>query len=143
MSLTISKLAARANLNSDTIRYYERVGLLPKPQRTSSGYRLYEPDQVERLQFIRGAQRLGLRLKEIQELLAVRDRGLCPCGHTEALISRRLAELNAELERLESLKDELLRLAGQFPARACPEGEGRWPCEREFIRIGGKTDGKK
>jgi DNA-binding transcriptional MerR regulator len=89
MTLTVSKLADRVGLTADTIRYYERVGLLPPPDRTASGYRAFEDDAVERLRFIRGAQRIGLRLQEIKELLDIRDRGLCPCGHTEDLLSRR------------------------------------------------------
>jgi DNA-binding transcriptional MerR regulator len=142
MAFTISKLAAQVGLKPDTIRYYERVGLLPTPRRASSGYRLYEPDLVERLRFIRGGRRLGLQLRDIRELLQVRDRGLCPCGHTESLIRRRLGELDAELARLQSLKGELTRLASRLPATNCPDGAGDWPCEREFIRIGGNRDGK-
>ena len=82
MTLTVSKLAARASLTADTIRYYERAGLLPA-SRTESGYRAYVDEAVEILRFIKGAQRIGLRLQEIKELLDIRDRGLCPCGHTE------------------------------------------------------------
>jgi hypothetical protein len=65
MTLTVSKLAARVGLTADTIRYYERAGLLPPPDRTESGYRAYEDGAVERLHFIKGAQCIGLRLQEI------------------------------------------------------------------------------
>jgi DNA-binding transcriptional MerR regulator len=68
------------------VRYYERLGLLPKPERTAAGYRQYQQDAVERLRFIKSAQRVGLRLREIAELLAICDYGLCPCGHSEALL---------------------------------------------------------
>ena len=82
MTLTVSKLAARVGLTADTIRYYERAGLLPPPDRAASGYRAFEDDPVDRLRFIKGAQRIGLHLQEIKELLDIPDRGLCPCGHT-------------------------------------------------------------
>jgi DNA-binding transcriptional MerR regulator len=81
MDLTISKLATEVGLTADTIRYYEKAGLLPAPARTSAGYRLYGDDAADRLRFIKGAQRIGLRLREIKELLDIGDRGLCPCGH--------------------------------------------------------------
>jgi len=71
--LRVAELAAEVGLAPDTIRYYERAGLLPAPARTASGYRAYDPAAVERLRFVRGAQRLGLRLKDIADLLAVRD----------------------------------------------------------------------
>ncbi len=65
---------------------------------------------AERLRFIKGIQRMGLRLGDIKELLDVRDRGSCPCGHTDALVERRLAEVNAEIEQLEGVRDQLLGL---------------------------------
>jgi DNA-binding transcriptional MerR regulator len=79
VTLTVSKLADRVGLTADTIRYYERAGPLPPPDRTASGYRAFEDDAIERLRFIKGAQRIGLRLQEIKELLDIRDLGLCPC----------------------------------------------------------------
>jgi DNA-binding transcriptional MerR regulator len=87
-ALTISMLAKRTGIGADTVRYYERAGLLPPVARTRAGYRKYEESTADRLRFIKGAQRLGLRLREIAELLQVRDRGACPCGHTEALVRR-------------------------------------------------------
>jgi MerR family copper efflux transcriptional regulator len=71
-SLTIGKLARAAGINLETVRYYERRGLLPKPPRTASGYRLFPAEAAVRLRFIRRAQELGFSLKEIRELLALR-----------------------------------------------------------------------
>ncbi len=65
-------LAKRANVNTETLRYYEREGLLPEPERTESGYRLYADEDVKRVQFIKRAQELGFSLKEVKELLALK-----------------------------------------------------------------------
>src|SRR5215218_4266441 len=121
MALTVSALAEQAGLSADTIRYYERVGLLPEPARSAAGYRLYEEDAVGRLRLIKGAQRAGLRLREIGELLQVADRGQCPCGHSETLLRQRLGEVQAELARLQALESELVRLLERHPDPACPE----------------------
>jgi DNA-binding transcriptional MerR regulator len=121
MALTVSTLADQVGLSADTVRYYERVGLLPPPARSAAGYRLYHQDAVARLRLIRGAQRAGLRLREIGELLQVADRGQCPCGHTETLLRQRLGEVQAELARLQALETELTRLLEHYPDPACPE----------------------
>jgi DNA-binding transcriptional MerR regulator len=133
MTLTVSKLAARFGLTADTIRYYERAGLLPPPDRTESGYPAYEDHAVERLRFIKGAQRIGLRLQEIKELLDIRDRGLCPCGHTEDLLRRRVSEIDAEITGLQKTKADLLAFTERFNAIDRPEGVDPWPCAKEFI----------
>jgi DNA-binding transcriptional MerR regulator len=129
--LSVAALAKRIGVSPDTIRYYDRLGLLPAPQRTPAGYRRYSEDAADRVRFIKGAQRLGLRLREIGELLAIRDRGQCPCGHTQTIVARRIAELDTELVRLAALRAELAQLADRCPPQACPDG--RWPCEAEFI----------
>jgi DNA-binding transcriptional MerR regulator len=121
MALTVSALADQAGLSADTVRYYERVGLLPKPARSAAGYRLYDQEAVGRLRLIKGAQRAGLRLREIGELLQVADRGQCPCGHTETLLRQRLGEVQAELTRLQAFETELTRLLEHYPDPACPE----------------------
>ena len=137
VAYTVSRLASDAGLSVDTVRFYEEAGLLPATGRTPSGYRFFEPHQVDRLRFIKGAQALGLRLREIRELLEVRDRGLCPCGDTAELLRKRVSEVDAELQGLKQLKRELLSLAERFPADACPSDfNGEWPCEQEFIRMG-------
>jgi DNA-binding transcriptional MerR regulator len=133
-ALTVSTLARQVGVRPDTIRYYERAGLLPPPLRSPAGYRQYDPATIDRLRFIRGAQRLGLRLREIADLLAVRDRGACPCGHAEALVRQRLSELDAEIARLVDIRQELTRLAADCAAGACPDGV--WPCEAGFIQAG-------
>src|SRR6266542_4222997 len=102
------------------IRYYERAGLLPPPDRSPAGYRLYDPAIVDRLRFIQGCQRLGLRLRDIADLLAVRDTGSCPCEPAADLLRRRLAELDAEMVRLSALRVEMVAMAEALPTADCP-----------------------
>jgi DNA-binding transcriptional MerR regulator len=123
MALTVSALANQAGLSADTVRYYERVGLLPQPARSAAGYRLYDHAAVGRLQLIKGAQRAGLRLREIGELLQVADQGQCPCGHTETLLRERLVEVRTELDRLRALEADLTRLLEYRPDPGCPDPE--------------------
>ena len=118
--LRVAELAAAVGVRPDTIRYYERVGLLPPPARTSGGYRSYAPAAVERLRFIQGAQRLGLRLADIRDLLAVRDTGECPCEPAEQLLRRRLAEVDAQIAELVALRHEMAAMAEALPAADCP-----------------------
>lgn len=87
MGLTVSELAELSGVAADTLRYWERVGLLAPPRRQVNGYRSYEPEVPERIRFIRGAQCAGLRLREIRVLLEIRDRGVCPCGHTQRVVA--------------------------------------------------------
>ncbi|MFV2017051.1 MerR family transcriptional regulator [Micromonospora sp. LOL_023] len=126
--MRVAELAAAVGLSPDTIRYYERAGLLPPPGRTAAGYRMYRCDAVDRLRFIQGCQRLGLRLREIADLLAVRDTGVCPCEPAEQLLHRRMAEVDAELARLTALRAEMAAMAAALPSAGCPpEPEpGRW-----------------
>lgn len=105
--LTVSKLAERVGTSTDTLRYYERIGLLPEPDRSPSGYRLYDDSTAELVGFIKRAQRFGLRLEEIRELVDVRERGMCPCGHTRVLLERRLADLDDEMTALDRLRGDI------------------------------------
>src|SRR3954453_22926339 len=88
--LRVGELAEAVGATSDTIRYYERAGLLPPPRRTPAGYRAYDVLAVYRLRFIQGAQRLGLRLADIRDLLSVRASGGCPGGPAEEPLAQRL-----------------------------------------------------
>jgi DNA-binding transcriptional MerR regulator len=131
--LRVAELADAVGLSPDTIRYYERAGLLPPPARTPAGYRVYDAGAVDRLQFIQGAQRLGLRLREIRDLLAIRDTGVCPCEPAEELLRRRLVELDAEMARLAGLRQQLVAMIDALPSADCPPpSPGTWcpPTER-------------
>ncbi len=125
--LRVAELAAAVGVRPDTIRYYERAGLLPPPGRTAAGYRQYGAAAVDRLRFIQGAQRLGLRLADIRTLLTVRDTGSCPCEPAEQLLRRRLAEVDAEISRLTALRAEMTAMADARPATECPPpSPGTW-----------------
>ena len=106
-SLTVSKLARRVGASADTVRYYERLGLLRQADRTPSGYRQFSEDDVERMRFIQAAQRLGLELAEIRELLDIKEHGLCPCGHARSLLTTKLADIEAQLEALAAMRDTI------------------------------------
>ena len=137
--LTVSKLAERAGTSADTLRYYERIGLLPEPERSPSGYRLYGDEAAERVQFIRRAQRFGLRLHEIGELLQIRERGLCPCGHTRQLLEGRMAELDREMETLARLRADVSRMVDDLPTQ---DIDG-WQCASDLIQIRTKRPGEE
>jgi DNA-binding transcriptional MerR regulator len=144
MELTISKIGAEVGLTADTVRYYEKAGLLPPPARTSAGYRVYGEDAIERLRFIRGVQRFGLRLREIRELLEVLDLGACLCGHAEKLVEKRIREIEHEIDELAQVKTRLVRLRQNVRSMSRDPATGRWPCERQFLEItagGGDNDG--
>lgn len=115
--MRIGELADKVGVNPKTIRFYEGIGVLPEPDRTPSGYRDYSDADFGRLVFVKRAQRLGLTLDEIGEILAVRERGQRPCDYVlgvlqreRAAIDRRIAELRelrAELAELEARVDDL------------------------------------
>jgi DNA-binding transcriptional MerR regulator len=111
--MRIGALAERAGVTTKTIRYYESIALLADPVRTSTGYREYGDDAVERLRFIRDAQASGLSLSEIQSVLELKDSGARSCDHTRALLDRHLAEIDEQIARLEVARSELLELAGR------------------------------
>lgn len=114
-------------MSPDTVRYYERAGLLPPPARTPAGYRAYDAGALDRLRFIQGAQRLGLRLRDIADLLAIRDTGICPCEPAEQLLRRRLAELDAEMARLVALRTQMTAMLDTLPGSDCPDPvPGTW-----------------
>jgi len=125
--LRVAELATAVGVRPDTIRYYERAGLLPAPQRTAAGYRSYDAGALDRLRFIQGAQRLGLRLADIRTLLTIRDTGTCPCEPAEDLLRRRLAEVDAEITRLTALRAQMAAMADALPTAACPPpSPGTW-----------------
>ena len=124
---TVAELATAVGVPPDTVRYYERSGLLKPPRRTAAGYRSYDDGAVDRMRFIQGAQRLGLRLADIRTLLEIRDTGTCPCEPAGDLLRRRLAEVDAEISRLVSLRAEMAAMTDLLPAADCPPpAPGTW-----------------
>ena len=123
----MAELAAAVGVPPDTVRYYERSGLLKPPRRTAAGYRSYDDGAVDRMRFIQGAQRLGLRLADIRTLLEIRDTGTCPCEPAGDLLRRRLGEVDAEITRLQTLRTEMSAMADALPAADCPPpSPGTW-----------------
>lgn len=124
VSMSIGQVAAAAAVNVQTIRYYERRGLLSAPRRTSSGYRQYSEDAVARLRFIKHAQELGFSLKEIDELLALRVRRGTACDAVERKTRQKIDLVEQRIQDLERIKRTLQKLADACAARAltqeCP-----------------------
>lgn len=113
-SLTIGRLAREAGVNLETVRYYERRGLLPRPPRSESGYRLFPEGSTGRLKFIRRAQELGFSLSEIRELLALRVSRTAKGTDVRRRAETKIGEIEAKIKSLESMKKTLRKLT-----RAC------------------------
>jgi MerR family mercuric resistance operon transcriptional regulator len=123
-SLTIGHLAREAGVNLETVRYYERRGLLPKPPRSASGYRLFPSDAARRLRFIRRAQELGFSLKEIRELLSLRVSRTTTSRDIRARAEAKIADIDAKIRSVGSMKKSLRKLTsvceGCVPVTECP-----------------------
>ncbi len=123
-SLTIGALARAAGVAPETLRHYERLGLLQPAARTASGYRLYTADLLPRLDFIRRAQSLGFSLAEIGELLALHARPEADMGAVRAIAEQRLADIDAKIDDLQRLRRGLQALLaacpGHGPNSGCP-----------------------
>jgi len=110
MQRQIGELADRVGVNTKTIRYYESIKLLPEPARTPSGYRIYGPDDENRLTFIKTAQHLGLSLAEIREILALREAGTAPCEHVRGVLRQQVRDISRRISDLRRLRQELQTL---------------------------------
>ena len=109
--MLIGELARRAGTTTKTLRFYEDAGLLADPGRTGSGYRDYARDALERIGFIRDAQTSGLTLRQIGEILEIRDGGQPPCVHVRLLIDQRLDDIDRRIIELEQTRAQLQQLA--------------------------------
>ena len=105
--LKVGELAERAGVGVQTLHYYERVGLLPKSDRSASNYRLYQSDALRRVQFIKKAQSLGFTLEEIKEILALRGQGRAPCRCVADVGKKHLQELDARIAALQEFRRAL------------------------------------
>lgn len=122
--MRIGELAERAGVTAKTIRYYEEIGVIDEPERTSSGYRDYAGTAIDRLNFVRAGQAVGLTLAEIRSVVALRDRGETPCDHVRELLEARAGEIDRRIEELRALRRDLRRLvtrARKLDPAACDE----------------------
>lgn len=122
--LTIGQVAKRGEVNIETVRYYERQGLIPPPPRRESGYRAYPEEAVNRVRFIKRAQELGFSLKEIAELLSLRVGPETTCADVRTLAGVKIREIEEKMETLGKMKEVLTKLAaecgGRGPTSECP-----------------------
>lgn len=123
-TLTIGQVADQAGVGVETVRFYQRKGLLPEPPRTDGRHRRYGPDIVARIRFIRGAQDLGFSLKQIEELLALRISPGASKAEVKAQAEAKVAEIERKMSDLQRIRDTLLRLIGACggtgPVDDCP-----------------------
>lgn len=121
--LTTAKPAREGGVNVETIRYYERHGLLPKVPRTASGYRSFSEDHAIRLRFIRRAQELGFTLKEIKELLAIRVKPGSGCADVRRRAEAKIASVDEKIRHLQAIREALFQItatcSGRGPATNC------------------------
>ncbi len=108
--MQIGELARKANCQTETIRYYEKEGLLPLPVRHGNGYRVYGLEHVERLAFIRHCRALDMPLADVQRLLTFVDRPQADCGDVNHLIDEQLARVRARLKSMRALEKQLAML---------------------------------
>ena len=136
--LRIGEVTARVGLNPKTLRFYEAMGLVPAPSRGENGYRLYPPETVELLAFIKAAQGLGLSLREIREITAIKQLGRPPCVHVRTLLTAKAKELDRKLANLLALRKRIRRSlaawgrGARVRATVCPhiEADARQPGQR-------------
>lgn len=127
--LLVGEVAAQSGASRKALRLYEAAGILPTPRRTAAGYRVYGREALAVLAFVRQAQQLGLSLREIKEIVAIRQGGRPPCVHVKWLLEVKAAELDRQLKdllRLQRTLRQSLRAWGQRPARpaaVCPHIE--------------------
>ena len=141
--LKIGVVAQRTGLSIDTIRFYEKQGLLQSPRRSEGGFRLFQEKDIDNLRFIRIGQSLGLSLDEIRQLCSLRN-GLCaPCADVKKLLEKKLHSLRARIRELTLMEDEIgkslrqckqaLRKAEQGKDAGCPVLKVKQPAVRRSI----------
>ncbi len=113
--LTTGHLAKEAGVNIETIRYYEKRGLLPKVPRKASGYRLWPKETVKRIRFIRHAQELGFSLREIAELLSLRTDNKTSCSEIKRIAEEKITDIDKKIRSLKKIKKALQKLSGTCP----------------------------
>src|SRR5881409_1809674 len=115
--LLIGEISARSGVSRKALRLYETNGILPAPRRTAARYRMYGPDALAVLAFVRQAKRLGFQLKEIKDIVAIRRSGSAPCSHVRRLVERKETELEEVLSDAKQVRDRLRRVLEDWSSR--------------------------
>ncbi len=123
--LTRGKLAKRCGVNRETVRYYERSGLLPEPERSEGNYCLFDDEAVDRLNFIRKAQTAGFSLDEIRSLLSLKFDPISTCGDVSAMVQQKITDIDEKIQALIAMRESLVVLlddcpGGEVPVEECP-----------------------
>lgn len=124
-SFGAGELAKRAGVSTDTLRHYERKGVLARPPRRANGYRQYSPSALDRVQLVRRALAVGFTLDELAAVLRVRDQGGAPCAEVRALATAKLNEVETRLRDLTNLRNELRTVLKDWDTRLAERGPGR------------------
>jgi DNA-binding transcriptional MerR regulator len=126
------ELGHAAGVSTDALRFYERSGLLPRPERSQAGYRLYSPEALHRVRMIRGALSVGFSVAELREIFGERDRGGAPCRRVRKLAAEKLVELEAQMRELARLREELRAAIAEWDRalKKTPAGERAGLLER-------------
>ncbi len=121
---SIGELAKQANVHVETLRYYERLGLIPKPHRTVSNYRVYSSENLRRVKFIKQGQELGFSLNEIKKLLALRATPRARCADVRTYAAHKIEDIDGKIRSLARMRKTLKKLiaecSGDGPATQCP-----------------------
>jgi MerR family mercuric resistance operon transcriptional regulator len=117
----IGALSKRSGVNIETIRYYEKIGVMPKPGRTAAGYRIYGPDHLKRLSFVRRGRELGFSLDELRGLLQLVDGHSYTCAEVRAMTLKHLAEIRGKIADLRRLKRVIADTSAQCTGERVPE----------------------
>jgi len=135
--LYIGEIAKETGIPQKTLRYYEELGLLPPPMRTKSGYRIYNSDTRERLAFIKKAQRLGLTLSEIKQILDIYHKEQTPCSHVQKMLGQKISEIDAQIKDLLALQRDLREILYQWEStkEKTSSGEAICPHIQEYSPV--------
>lgn len=139
MKQFIGTVATELGVNRRTLRYYEALGLLPRPPRTKSGYRVYDGQTGFRIRFIRKAKSLGLTLKEIQAILEIYSSGKPPCSSFQRLLQAHVRRVDTQIQRLRSLRNDLQHLLTGWTDRCETDGNAVCPRVEDFAGTAPKT----
>ncbi|MGH6931153.1 MAG: MerR family transcriptional regulator [Dongiaceae bacterium] len=120
-AISIGAVAQRTGCGIETIRYYERIGLLPRPARSAGGHRIYGREQEQRLMFVRRCRELGFTLEEVRNLLRLVDRKSYSCAEVRRMTSAHLEEVRGKLEDLRRLERTLSRIIAKCAGRVAPD----------------------